>query len=98
MFGRKVASTHEVIQKLQEYEKENGIGAIIEINTHLNGDRENEFCFEIANDSKGNHVFAKDGKYKITGVEIPSVMDDVLFPDRYKNPDRTEKVTCFNID
>lgn len=64
----------------------------------MNGDHENEFCFEIANDSEGKHVFAKDGKYKITGVEIQSVMDDVLFPDRYKNQDRTEKVTYFNID
>lgn len=40
MFGRKVASTHEVIEKLQEYEKENGIGAIVSIGTHMAGDRE----------------------------------------------------------
>lgn len=85
-FGMKVASTHEVIEKLQEYEKENGIGAIIGISSHMNGDRENEFCFEIANDSQGNRVFAKDGKYKRTDVEISSVMDDTLFPDRYENP------------
>lgn len=86
MFGMKVASTHEVIEKLQEYERQNGIGAIVGIGTHMAGDRENEYCFEIANDSEGNRVFAEDGKYKRTNIEITSVKDDVLFPDRYENP------------
>lgn len=86
MFGMKVASTHEVIEKLQEYEKENGIGAITGISTHCNGDRENEYCFEIANDSESNRILTKDGKYKITKIEISSVKDEELFPDRFKNP------------
>lgn len=86
MFGIKVASTHQVIEILQQYEKEHGIGAIVGVSIHMNGDRENEFCFEIANDSNGNRVLAKDGKYKVVDVEIPSVLDNTLFPDRYENP------------
>ena len=43
MYGMKVATTREVIEKLQSYEKENGIGAIVSIATHMAGDRENEF-------------------------------------------------------
>lgn len=39
----KVASTHELIEKLQAYEKENGIGAIIGIGTYCAGDRENQY-------------------------------------------------------
>lgn len=85
MFRMKVASTHEVIEKLQEYEKENGIGAITGISTYCNDDRENEYCFEIANDSESNRVLTKDGKYKITKIEISSVEDDTLFPSRYNN-------------
>ena len=86
MFEMKVASTHDVIEKLQEYEKENGIGAIVRISTYMAGDRENEYCFEIANDSESNRVLTKDGKYKITKIEISSVKDEELFPDRFKNP------------
>ncbi len=86
MFGMKVASTHEVIEKLQEYEKENGIGAITGISTHMAGDRENEYCFEIANDSEANRILAKDGKYKTVEIEISSVKDNELFPDRFENP------------
>ena len=84
MYGMKVATTREVIEKLQAYEKENGIGAIVSIATHMAGDRENEFCFEIANDSIGNKVFSEDGRYKITNIEISSVRDDTLFPDRFQ--------------
>lgn len=86
MFGMKVASTHEVIEKLQEYEKENGIGAITGISTYCNGDRENEYCLKIANDSQANRVLTKDGKYKTVEIEISSVNDDELFPDRFENP------------
>lgn len=50
----------------------------------MNGDRENEFCFEIANDSNGNRFYAEDVKYKKTDVEIQSVLDNTLFPDRLK--------------
>lgn len=85
MFGRKVASTHEVIEKLQEYEK-NGIGAIVRIRTHMACDRENEYCLEIANDSEGNRVLTKDRKYKRTKIEISAVKEEELFPDRFKNP------------
>ncbi len=86
MFEMKVASTHEVIEKLQEYEKENGIGAIVRISTYMAGDRENEYCLEIANDSESNRILTKDGKYKRTKIEISAVKEEELFPDRFKNP------------
>lgn len=82
--GMKVATTHEVIEKLQEYERENGIGAIVGISTYMLGDRENEYCFKIANDSENNKIFTQDGKYKITKIDISSVRDNTLFPDRFK--------------
>ena len=37
MYGMKVATTREVIEKLQAYEKENGIGSIVSIATHNGG-------------------------------------------------------------
>lgn len=83
MYGRKVASTHEIIEKLQEYEKENGIGAVIGISTVCSGNRTTEYIFEIANDSNGNKFFASDKKYKEELIEISSIEDDNLFPDRY---------------
>lgn len=53
--------------------RKNGIGAIVRISTYMAGDRENEYCFEIANDSEGNRVLTKDGKYKRTKIEISAV-------------------------
>ena len=91
MFGSKVASTHDVIERLQQYEKEHGVGAIVGVSIHMNGDRENEFCFEIANDSNGNRFYAEDVKYKKTDVEIPSVLDNTLFPDRFEDPFEKDK-------
>ena len=78
----KVASTHELIEKLQAYEKENGIGAIIGIGTYCAGDRENQYEIEIANDSIKNRIFVADGSYKETKIDISAVSDDELFPDR----------------
>lgn len=78
----KAASTHELIEKLQAYEKENGIGAIIGIGTYCAGDRENQYEIEIANDSIKNRIFVADGSYKETKIDISAVSDDELFPDR----------------
>lgn len=89
MFGLKVASTHEIIEKLEEYEKENGVGAIVSLSTMCRGDRTVQYVFEIANDSDGNRVLAPDkDRYKRTKIEISAVLDDSLFPDRYEIPDK----------
>lgn len=77
----KVASTREMIEKLQEYEKENGVGAVVGISTIMNGDRTVEYTLRIANDSDYNRVFKKDGKYKETEIEISSIEDIKLFED-----------------
>lgn len=83
MNGNNVISTHDLIEKLQEYEKENGIGAIQFIGrcTDL---KNSSFCYEleIANDSKWNKCFDKNSKYKETNIRVHSVLDDELFPDR----------------
>lgn len=79
MIGMKVASTREIIEKLQEYEKENGVGAVIGISTIANGDRTVEYKLMIANDSDYNRVFKKNGKYKETEIEISSINDTLLF-------------------
>lgn len=82
MIGMKVASTREMIEKLQEYEKENGVGAVVGISTIMNGDRTIEYILRIANDSDYNRVFKKDGKYKETEIEISSIDDLDLFKDK----------------
>ena len=86
MFGVKVASTStsEIIKKLQEYEKEHGIGAVTSIATVCSGDRTVEYIFYIANDSHSNKILAKDKKYEETSIEISSINDNLLFPDRYE--------------
>lgn len=47
MFGSKVASTREIIEKLQKYEKQNGIGAVKGIAIICDGDRETEYIFQV---------------------------------------------------
>ena len=73
MFGSKVASTREIIEKLQKYEKQNGIGAVKGIAIICDGDRETEYIFRVANDSDSNRIFTKDGKYRFCKYlqEIP---------------------------
>lgn len=81
MIAIKVASTREIIEKLQEYENENGVGAVLGIATIGNGDRTVEYKLRIANDSDYNRVFKKNGKYKETEIEISSIDDLTLFKD-----------------
>ena len=78
--GTKVASTRDIIEKLQEYERLHGVGAVTGLSTVCNGDRTIEYKFEIANDSEYNRVFHNDDNhYETTVVEIPSVLDIELF-------------------
>jgi len=80
-YGMKVTSTHEMIEKLQKYEKENGVGAIIGIS--IVGGSDISYIIEIANDSNANKIFAKDGKYKETKIEISSTLDSDIFSRKY---------------
>ena len=81
MVGIKVASTREIIEKLQAYEKLNGVGAVVGIATICNGNRDIEYKIRIANDSDYNRVFKNDGKYKEIEIEISSIDDLDLFKD-----------------
>ena len=65
---------------------ENGIGAVKGIAIICDGDRETEYIFRIANDSDSNRIFTKNGKYKETEIRISSILDDILFPDRFEFP------------
>ena len=75
----KVASTREIIEKLEAYEKIHGVGAVVGIATVLNGDRTVAYKLEIANDSDFNRIFNNDGSYKETMIEISAIEDDELF-------------------
>ena len=78
--GMKVASTRDIIERLQEYERLHGVGAVTGLATICNGDRTVEYKFEIANDSDYNRVFNNsDNHFKETVIEIPSVLDTELF-------------------
>lgn len=78
--GVKVASTRDIIERLQEYERLHGVGAVTGLATICNGDRTVEYKFEIANDSDYNRVFNNsDNHFKETVIEIPSVLDTELF-------------------
>lgn len=74
----KVATTHDIIEKLQAYEKENGIGVVTNVGRFGNGDRTTEYTFEVANDSDWNRVFCPE-RYKETIINIDSVNDDSIF-------------------
>ncbi len=76
----KVVSTREIIERLQEYEEEHGIGVVTDISTICNGDKITEYILEIANNSIHNKVFNnKDNRYKKTKIEILSVDDNIFF-------------------
>lgn len=79
MMAMEVVSTREIIEKLQEYERENGVGAVLGIGKIRNGDGTIEYKIRVANDSDYNRVFKKDGKYKETEIEISSIEDTLLF-------------------
>lgn len=79
----KVASTREIIEKLQKYEDRNGIGAIVGLSTFCGRDRTSEYEFTIANDSEDNRVSDNEDKhYKRTTIKISSIYDAVLFSQK----------------
>lgn len=73
-----VATTSEIIKKLQEYEAQYGVGAVSSISTHCGYNRDNAFTFNIANTSA--RKAAENGeKYQRMEVDISAVNDDEIF-------------------
>lgn len=64
----KVASTHEIIEKLQAFEKLYGVGAVESIASVCSGSRTTEYIFNIE-DKNGNEV----------KIDIDSVIKTELF-------------------
>lgn len=77
-----VASTREIIEKLEEYEKLYGIGAVTGIAFPFAGSSSVKYAIRIANDTHYNRVVNKDSNYKETTIEISSIEDDDLFKRR----------------
>lgn len=55
-----VSTTTELIEKLQDYEKRNGVGAIRSIGSYVNGDRKTNYILRIANGSYRNELEDRD--------------------------------------
>lgn len=64
----KTASTSEIIERLQTYEKINGVGSVVSIATVCPGSREIEYIF---------HVTDKNGME--TSINIPTVDEETLW-------------------
>lgn len=87
----KLISTSDLIKKLQEYEKENGVGAISSISSSSD-----EYTFTIVNDSDYNKHFSpaeRKEKYKVSKVKVLCVDDDILFPAEI-DTEEGEKIPC----
>ena len=79
-----VSTTSEIIKKLQEYEAKYGVGAIISIGTYIAGDRTDNYCFSIANDSYYNNVLNnEDGHYHREIIKRSAIDDDIIFPRKW---------------
>ena len=75
----RIASTREIIEKLEAYEKEHGIGAVVSIGSICSLDEDaGIFSFNIVNDSDYNRMVDEDN-YKETTIQISSIDDDELF-------------------
>ena len=82
-----VSSTSELISKLQEYEKYNGVGAIRGISIMMEGDRKINYILRVANDSYDNEILNnQDEHYQETTIEISAIKDIDLFTSSKKTP------------
>ena len=83
----KVASTKEMIEKLMEYEREYGVGAVTSIATVCSGDRKNEYYFEMK-DTQGNNQMR---------IPIASItMDDLNEKQVYKTTAAQDMHNCWH--
>lgn len=75
-----VSSTSEFIAKLQEYERQNGVGAVKTIGLVMAGDRKVNFILTVANDTFDNSILNnQDEHYHETAIEISAIKDTDLF-------------------
>lgn len=64
----KTASTRQIIEYLEAYEKIHGVGSLVNIGRYCSGNRKFEYCFDI-----------KDKHGKTVCIEIPSMEEENLF-------------------
>ena len=64
----KTASTRQIIEYLEAYEKIHGIGSVVNIGRYCSGNRKFEYSFDI-----------KDKNGNIMHIDIPSLEEDTLF-------------------
>ena len=77
-----VSSTTELIEKLQDYEKRKGVGAIRSIGFYVSGNRKTNYILRIANDSCRNEFEDRDRgdeRFQEETIEISAVDDELLF-------------------
>lgn len=75
-----VSTTTEMIEKLQDYEKRNGVGAIRAIGLCGGIRRENNFILFVSNQSMASEMEQSDeDDIQEERIEISAVDDDVLF-------------------
>lgn len=76
-----VATTSEIIKKLQEYEEKYGVGAVVSIRSDIRKNREYNYYFTIINDSYWNSQNKNEDKhFCCEEVDIVAVNDDEIFP------------------
>lgn len=73
-----VSTTRELIEKLQDYERRNGVGAIRSIGFYEQGNRKNNYILKIANDSFRSER-ENDEHFHEESIEISAVNDELLF-------------------
>lgn len=69
----KTASTREIIEYLEAYEKIHGVGSVTSIGSVCSGARNIEYIFNIKNKKYGEEV----------RIEIPSIDEDELWRHKY---------------
>lgn len=74
----KLISTHELIEKLQEYEKENGIGTIVGVGVNYPSNKVNEYYFIVSNNPEVSEALNNEDKHNRTDINVFYLTDDTL--------------------
>lgn len=75
-----VSTTTEMIEKLQDYERRNGVGAIRAISLCGSMKRENNFILFVSNQSMASEMEQLDKDYlQEERIEISAIDDELLF-------------------
>lgn len=73
-----VATTSEIIKKLQEYEAQHGVGAVSSIGTWCGLDRKDALTFYIA-DTSARQADINGTGYQTIEINISAVEDEEIF-------------------